>query len=100
MIPNIPLSPQEDILQKLEKALSGIDGPCSELLTVADVIWSLCDLNSGAAGSCEYHLMAQVLQERVRVIEGIYSQMYELLEGHKSDDDMSVEKDSDSSQEA
>ena len=72
--------PQEEALEKLYTAISGIEGPCSELHTIADILRSLSELNSNMACSCEFYLMAQFLQERTKVIEGLYGQMVHIFE--------------------
>ncbi|WP_339862522.1 hypothetical protein [Paremcibacter congregatus] len=65
-------------------ALSGflcdLDGACSELYTLADILLSLTDLTAGAASSCEFALISQFLQERTRKIANIHEQMATLLE--------------------
>ena len=59
----------------LAAALSGLEGHCSELLTIADILRSLTDLTAGAASSCEFALMGQIVEERTRMIEDIHDRM-------------------------
>tara|TARA_R110002073_G_scaffold9448_10_gene48119 strand:- start:3342 stop:4685 length:1344 start_codon:yes stop_codon:yes gene_type:complete len=78
---------QEEALEKLRSALSGIEEPCSELHTMADILRSLSENNSGTACSCEVYLMAQIIEERIRVIEKLYSHMFDLIEDRLPRDD-------------
>ena len=85
---DIPHRPPEDatIEEALSKAISDMEEPCSELHTIADILRSLSENNSGTACSCEVYLMAQILEERTRVIETLYSRMFTLIEDCPSRD--------------
>ncbi|WP_339862620.1 hypothetical protein [Paremcibacter congregatus] len=65
--------------EALQSALRHLEGTCSELHTIADILCSLTDLTAGQASSCEFALMAQFLTERTATIEGIYDVMYDSL---------------------
>ncbi len=91
--PNSRTAEQEEALEKLSTAISGIEGPCSELHTIADILRSLSELNSNMACSCEFYLMAQFLQERIKVIEGLYGQMIHIFEELQPRDDMPAKRD-------
>ena len=63
----------------LSVALSGLEGHCAELHTIADILRSLSDLTAGVASSCEFALMGQILQERTLMIEEAHGKMADLV---------------------
>ncbi|WP_339865080.1 hypothetical protein [Paremcibacter congregatus] len=74
---------QGSSIDALSTALSAIEEPCSELHTMADILRSLSENNAGTASSCEVYLMAQIIEERIRVIERLYGHMFDLIEGRQ-----------------
>ena len=66
--------------EALQSALQGLEGRCSELQTIADILCSLTDLTAGRASSCEFALIAQMLTERTTLIEGLYERMCAALD--------------------
>ncbi len=88
---NADITQQEAARAKLSTVLSGIEGPCSELHIIADILRSLSENNAGTASSCEVFLMAQILQERTKVIEGLTGQMINILKEIQMGDDSTDE---------
>ncbi|WP_339865006.1 hypothetical protein [Paremcibacter congregatus] len=61
-------------------SLRDLDGACSELLTLGDILLSLTDITAGMASAHEFAMVADILQERTRKIVDIHDQMATLLE--------------------
>ncbi|WP_339864850.1 hypothetical protein [Paremcibacter congregatus] len=80
MMPDpLPQSMETSTRTQLNTALCALEGHCSELLTIADIIRSLTDLTAGMASAYEFALMGQFVEERTRMIEGIHERMMGIL---------------------